>query len=285
MEHYKSWASVPQYLKTKSGLNKAGLKRRPRQKIVATVAAKMSRNSNSYALYDTRECLPKPERTEDQKKAFLTLLVQTHCQRCHTRIKKEMDGYCRKCKIMVDRENEDRQEAIHSAKSLFLTDFVILDTETTGLSADSRIVEISIIDGMGNVLLNTLVNPEMEIPKEASAIHGITDEMVKDQPVFDQIKAQVLDLIGDKMVVIFNADYDRGILQTAGVDLTNTYCAMKLAARFIANYSEKYNNWRYYSLSDTLYWLEVDPMGKIFHRALDDCKATLTIIKAIATKN
>jgi len=52
---------------------------------------------------------------------------------------------------------------------------VYLDTETTGLSPGNgaRIVEIAILDDDGRPLLDTLVNPDCEIPDEASSIHGI----------------------------------------------------------------------------------------------------------------
>jgi DNA polymerase-3 subunit epsilon len=65
-----------------------------------------------------------------------------------------------------------------------------IDLETTGVSLSTdRIVEIAIIkilpDGSRQVK-RKLINPEMNIPKESSDIHGITDEMVKDAPTFKQ---------------------------------------------------------------------------------------------------
>jgi len=65
-----------------------------------------------------------------------------------------------------------------------------IDLETTGINLGSdRIVEIAIVkilpDGNKSVK-RKLINPEMPIPKTASDIHGITDEMVKSAPVFKQ---------------------------------------------------------------------------------------------------
>jgi len=70
-----------------------------------------------------------------------------------------------------------------------------LDLETTGVNLSSdRIVEIAIVkihpDGSETVK-RRLVNPQMPIPKASSDIHGITDEMVKDAPVFRQIGNEV----------------------------------------------------------------------------------------------
>ena len=54
----------------------------------------------------------------------------------------------------------------------------VLDTETTGLSETDEIVEIAIIRlDDGSEVINTLVNPSIPISKEATAIHGITDDM------------------------------------------------------------------------------------------------------------
>ncbi|MBN1651095.1 MAG: 3'-5' exonuclease [Bacteroidales bacterium] len=66
-----------------------------------------------------------------------------------------------------------------------------LDLETTGIKvASDRIVEISIVkihpDGKKEIKTRR-VNPEMHIPEETSAIHGIYDEDVKDEPTFRQL--------------------------------------------------------------------------------------------------
>jgi DNA polymerase-3 subunit epsilon len=72
---------------------------------------------------------------------------------------------------------------------------VFLDLETTGLNlAVDRVVEIALlkvnVDGQRTVK-RKLINPERHIPEEVSAIHGITDEMVKDAPTFRQVANEV----------------------------------------------------------------------------------------------
>jgi len=69
--------------------------------------------------------------------------------------------------------------------------FAVLDLETTGVNlAIDRIVEIAILkinpDGTRTVK-RKLINPDMKIPAGAAAIHGITDEMVKDAPLFKTV--------------------------------------------------------------------------------------------------
>jgi len=70
------------------------------------------------------------------------------------------------------------------------------DLETTGVSvSSSKIVSISILKLMSDgttIGKSTLVNPTIPIPKEASDVHGITDEMVADKPTFKQISKSLL---------------------------------------------------------------------------------------------
>lgn len=58
-----------------------------------------------------------------------------------------------------------------------MSNYIILDTETTGLDNTAEIVEISVINDQGEVLLDTLIKPTKPIPGDATAIHGITNEM------------------------------------------------------------------------------------------------------------
>ena len=87
----------------------------------------------------------------------------------------------------------DKQESILWAKDLVSRDnWRILDCETTGLGNDAEICQITIIDPLGQVLLNTLVNPSTVIPREATAVHGISDDTVFVAPRFDQVFLNVL---------------------------------------------------------------------------------------------
>jgi DNA polymerase III epsilon subunit-like protein len=86
---------------------------------------------------------------------------------------------------------------------------LFLDTETTGLGRGDRLVEIGVVDDTGAVAFQSLINPGMPIPPEVSEIHGITDAMVRDAPLLDDIAASLRTmLIADGSVVIYNADFD-----------------------------------------------------------------------------
>lgn len=87
---------------------------------------------------------------------------------------------------------------------------VFFDLETTGVNiAKDRVVEISILKVFpnGNKESKTwLVNPEIEIPKEASEIHGITNEKVVTEPTFKELAPQINELIGDADLAGFNSN-------------------------------------------------------------------------------
>ncbi len=87
---------------------------------------------------------------------------------------------------------------------------VFFDLETTGINiAHDRIVEISILKILpnGNKESKTwLVNPEMEIPKEASDIHGITNEKVVTEPTFNELANEVSELIKGCDLAGFNSN-------------------------------------------------------------------------------
>lgn len=76
---------------------------------------------------------------------------------------------------------------------------IVFDLETTGINtATDRIVQISMIkvfpDGQEKKY-DYFVNPGMPIPAEATAIHGISDEMVKDKPLFSEIANEIANIV------------------------------------------------------------------------------------------
>jgi len=94
---------------------------------------------------------------------------------------------------------------------------VILDTETTGLSADKdRIVEIACIELSNHIptknIFHTFINPETKVSADAFNVHGYSDEFLSNKPKFKEIIKNFLDFIKDKKLVIHNADFDLGFL-------------------------------------------------------------------------
>lgn len=87
---------------------------------------------------------------------------------------------------------------------------VFFDLETTGVNIGTdRIVEISILKIFPNGTKESktwLVNPEVEIPAEATAVHGITNEKVVTEPTFKELAHTVNDMIGDADLAGFNSN-------------------------------------------------------------------------------
>lgn len=104
-----------------------------------------------------------------------------------------------------------------------LQNYVVVDTETTGVNMQSgRIVELSAIrfEGFAPVeAWTTLVNPGKHIPEAATAVNGITDDMVADAPTLASVAPSFLDFVGDAPIVGHNLEFDLKFLYASGVDL------------------------------------------------------------------
>ncbi|WP_339045656.1 DNA polymerase III subunit epsilon [Candidatus Mesenet endosymbiont of Agriotes lineatus] len=91
---------------------------------------------------------------------------------------------------------------------------IVLDTETTGLDIDSghRIIEIGCVELVNKVrsgvVFHEYINPCRDVPYHSTKIHGITDEMLKDKPVFEEIAQKFIDFTSDSALVIHNAGFD-----------------------------------------------------------------------------
>ena len=98
--------------------------------------------------------------------------------------------------------------------------FVTLDTETTGLEPrlGHRVLEIGLVEVCDRVATgrswHSYLNPERDIPAQSSAIHGITADKIKDAPLFLDVFDSMMAFIGDSTVVIHNAPFDLGFLDT-----------------------------------------------------------------------
>ena len=95
---------------------------------------------------------------------------------------------------------------------------IVLDTETTGLSANDghRIIEIGAVEMVNLSLtgrtLHLYIHPERDIDAGAQEIHGLSAEFLADKPVFADILTDFMAFIGDDILVIHNAPFDIGFL-------------------------------------------------------------------------
>lgn len=95
---------------------------------------------------------------------------------------------------------------------------IVLDTETTGLSAAAgdRIVEIGCVELINRRLtgrnLHLYLNPDRESHEDALKVHGLTQEFLSDKPRFENIHEQLLNFLEGAEVIIHNAPFDVSFL-------------------------------------------------------------------------
>lgn len=101
--------------------------------------------------------------------------------------------------------------------SLRSSPIACIDTETTGLGPDARVIEVAVVHtdwhSLPRVAYSARVNPGRPIEAGASAVHGITDADVADAPTFAAILPELLAAIDGRVVCAYNAPYDLGRLR------------------------------------------------------------------------
>jgi DNA polymerase-3 subunit epsilon len=96
---------------------------------------------------------------------------------------------------------------------------IVLDTETTGLSAEDghRIIEIGCVEIVGRRLtgrqLHLYINPEREIDQGALEVHGLTRERLRDEPRFAEVADRIAGFVEGAELLIHNAAFDMGFLE------------------------------------------------------------------------
>ena len=95
---------------------------------------------------------------------------------------------------------------------------IVLDTETTGLSADNgdRIIEIGCVELLNRKLtgnnLHFYLNPERDSHEDALKVHGISNEFLRDKPKFAEVAEEILTYLEGAEIIIHNAAFDVGFL-------------------------------------------------------------------------
>jgi DNA polymerase III subunit epsilon len=95
---------------------------------------------------------------------------------------------------------------------------IVLDTETTGLSAaqGDRIIEIGCVELFNRQLTGNnrhfYLQPDREIHEEAQRVHGITQAFLADKPRFAEVADDLIDYLAGAELIIHNAPFDLGFL-------------------------------------------------------------------------
>jgi DNA polymerase-3 subunit epsilon len=168
----------------------------------------------------------------------------------------------------------------------------LIDVETTGTDASvDRIVEVGIVIARGGEIVerrNWLVNPGRPIPKEASDVHKITDEEVKDAPAFAAVAEEIASMLAGCVPAAYNASFDRTFL-TNEVARTGMSAAGSPAPALRRNVDwvdplvwarELQQGERSRALGEVAARLGISLENA--HRASDDAEAALRVMLALA---
>ncbi len=166
--------------------------------------------------------------------------------------------------------------------SLEEAEYVVVDTETTDKNRGvARLVEIaglivSLPSGTVIDRFQELIYPAMSIPEEVIAIHGITDEMVRDAPRVRAVLPRFFAWCGGRQLIAHNASYDRdilryesgrGLVRSPGLEI---FCSLKLARKLLPKRDGGH------SLSALTAWCGVEHRNA--HRAMGDCEALAAVL-------
>ncbi len=163
--------------------------------------------------------------------------------------------------------------------------YAVVDIETTGSYAlGNGITEIAIVIHDGKKVLNfyeTLVNPQRPIPLFIQSLTGITDEMVMNAPVFEEVASQVFGLLQDKVFVAHNVNFDYSfvkhhLLQAGHVFDSRKLCTVRLSRKILPGLAG-------YSLNKLCRQLDINLSNH--HRAGGDALATAQLFQLLLEKD
>ncbi len=165
------------------------------------------------------------------------------------------------------------------------TEFAVLDFETTGVSGKkNRVIEIGIVQVKNLEIVDsyrTFINPGLLIPYHITKITGITDADVHDAPFFEDVTSQVVDFIGQSVLVAHNLPFDFSFLKNefmrADIFLPpmQNLCTLKLARKMYPELKSK-------SLGNLVKHFGI--RHKHVHRALGDAMVTAKLLSKMITQ-
>ena len=159
-----------------------------------------------------------------------------------------------------------------------MTDYVVLDTETTGLSPEKdQMVEIGIITVKNGEITNeytSLIKPTIPISSEATAINGISESDLRDAPQLEDVVPDVVSRIKNQIVVGHNVTFDLAFVSRAISDHTEIASISYIDTVKVARNCIPGKSYRLQSLANRLC---LDTGNA--HRALDDAKTANSLLQ------
>lgn len=165
-----------------------------------------------------------------------------------------------------------------------LNDYVVLDTETTGIDKHDQIIEIAILDADGNILLNTLVKPTVNVSPKAQNVHGISNKDLKKAPSWNEVYKKYLSVTEGKTILAYNSKYDKRLIQQTckANNITNKRrvwgCIMLAYSEFMGNTKNGWYKWHKLESAAFNSLVTIRNSGSQQHRALYDSGMALGVL-------
>lgn len=159
-------------------------------------------------------------------------------------------------------------------------DEIVIDTETTGLNADTdELLQVSIIDSQGNTLFNSYIKPLFtENWDGAMAVNHITPEIVANAPNIFEVKQEINRILNSANIIVgYNTNFDLSFLSAVGIENSNATVidVMQDFADIYGEWSDKYGCNKWQKLTKCAEYYGYDWGSETAHDSLADCRATL----------
>lgn len=160
-----------------------------------------------------------------------------------------------------------------------MTRQIVLDTETTGRSAEAnRIIEIGALEMIDRELTgksyHVYINPEQEVEAGALSVHGLSNDFLADKPLFKDLVQEFMDFIVGSELIIHNAPFDVGFIEAELRRVAFPVISLKDHCGVLDTLplARKKHPGQRNSLDALCKRYEVDNSGRSFHGALlDSC--------------
>ncbi|MDY6885196.1 MAG: exonuclease domain-containing protein, partial [Pseudomonadota bacterium] len=163
--------------------------------------------------------------------------------------------------------------------------YVVVDIETTGgNNSYNRITEIGmvkLIAGEEVARYQTLLNPQRRIPSNITRLTGISDEMVKDAPLFSEVANDIAEFTEDAVFVAHNVNFDYGFIKQEFARLEQSFRRPKMCT--VREMRRTHPGLPSYSLANLTkhFYISMER----HHRALSDAKAAAELLKLAFEKD
>lgn len=224
------------------------------------VGFSVKKNGDRIYFYDKRTCIRQP----------------LMCVRCgkNVRFKKKLCESCYELDLAERRKigNAYRAQSFGMKRERVL----FFDLELTGFYDRDEIISISIIDGTGRLIMNTLVKPtHTQKWKKTEKIHGITPEMVKDAPTLGELTDEIKAIFAEADNIIaygVSTDYSH-IKYIYGTEEERAALKSKVrccASEYVRYMHENHPELVHASLTDAMECLNIEWEGGVAHSSLPD---------------